>query len=106
MDTQVEPVNDGTAEESIEGVEGVEGVQGVNKDDAPKDHGPSPPKDSNSAPRFPIPKRTMGAVEIPMIVMNLDRTEKAFGNVSSFQNVCIAAPKSLSDTDARPDPRQ
>ncbi|KAI3551096.1 hypothetical protein CABS01_11370 [Colletotrichum abscissum] len=87
MDTQVEPVNDGTAKEGTEAVEGVEGVEGVNKDDISKDHGPSPPKDSNSAPRFPIPKRTMGAVEIPMIVMNLDRTEKAFGNVSSFQNI-------------------
>ncbi|WDK12468.1 hypothetical protein CGRA01v4_03747 [Colletotrichum graminicola] len=44
-------------------------------------------QDNNSAPRYPIPKRAMGAVEIPMIVMNLGRTEKAFGNISSFQNI-------------------
>ncbi|KAL2880938.1 tau 95 subunit of transcription factor TFIIIC [Colletotrichum sp. CLE4] len=79
MDTQDEPVNDETAQE------------GVAVDAVPKEtrSGPSPSsKDgSNSAPRFSIPKRTMGAVEIPMIVMNLDRTEKAFGNVSSFQNI-------------------
>ncbi|KAK1655229.1 RNA polymerase III transcription factor IIIC subunit-domain-containing protein [Colletotrichum phormii] len=79
MDTQDEPVNDETAQE------------GVTVDAAPKEtrSGPSPSsKDSsNSAPRFSIPKRTMGAVEIPMVVMNLDRTEKAFGNVSSFQNI-------------------
>ncbi|KXH69541.1 hypothetical protein CSAL01_09210 [Colletotrichum salicis] len=79
MDTQDEPVNDETTQE------------GVIVDAAPKEtrSGPSPSsKDSsNSAPRFSIPKRTMGAVEIPMIVMNLDRTEKAFGNVSSFQNI-------------------
>ncbi|TQN75042.1 Transcription factor tau subunit sfc1 [Colletotrichum shisoi] len=44
-------------------------------------------QNSNSAPRYPIPKRAMGAVEVPMIVMNLDRTEKAFGNISSFHNI-------------------
>ncbi|GJC93419.1 RNA polymerase iii transcription factor [Colletotrichum higginsianum IMI 349063] len=44
-------------------------------------------QNSNSAPQYPIPKRAMGAVEVPMIVMNLDRTEKAFGNISSFHNI-------------------
>ncbi|GKT84588.1 RNA polymerase III transcription factor [Colletotrichum tofieldiae] len=81
MDTKDERVNDQTTDEAIH-------------DDARSNGTGSHPladrKDSNSAPRYLIPKRAMGAVEIPMIVMNLDRAEKAFGNISSFQNVCTA----------------
>ncbi|KAM0283401.1 hypothetical protein ACHAQH_002524 [Verticillium albo-atrum] len=41
----------------------------------------------DEAPRHAIPKRVLSAVEVPMIVMNLNRAEKAFGRVTSFQNV-------------------
>ncbi|KAL2760445.1 hypothetical protein ACRALDRAFT_1078837 [Sodiomyces alcalophilus JCM 7366] len=41
----------------------------------------------HAAPIYPIAKRIIGAVEVPMIVMNLDRAEKAFGNLTTFQNV-------------------
>ncbi|PNH35691.1 hypothetical protein BJF96_g1295 [Verticillium dahliae] len=41
----------------------------------------------DEARRHPIPKRVLSAVEVPMIVMNLDRAEKAFGRITSFQNV-------------------
>lgn len=41
----------------------------------------------NIAPIYPIAKRIIGAVEVPMIVMNLDRAERAFGNVSTFDDV-------------------
>lgn len=61
--------------------------------------------DSNSAPRFSIPKRAMGAVEIPMIVMNLDRAEKAFGSISSFQNVGVPGRRLSCDINSEADPR-
>ncbi|TDZ68428.1 Transcription factor tau subunit sfc1 [Colletotrichum trifolii] len=80
MDTEDERVND-----NVNGDEEMDDeVQ--REQEAPR--GPEPSQThSNSAPRYPIPKRNMSAVEIPMIVMNLDRAEKAFGNISTFQNV-------------------
>lgn len=56
----------------------------------------NPPSDDevdvNAAPSFPVPKRLIGGVEVPMIVMNLDRAEKAFGHISTFKNVGFAFP--------------
>jgi general transcription factor 3C polypeptide 5 (transcription factor C subunit 1) len=43
--------------------------------------------DEVGAPRYLVPARAMGAVEIPMVVANLDRATKAFGNVSDFKMV-------------------
>lgn len=82
MDTEDEHMNDGTENDKL-----AEDVQ--EDDNEPQEESSTAQNrhDSNSAPRFPIPKRSMGAVEIPMIVMNLDRAEKAFGSISSFQNV-------------------
>ncbi|OLN86905.1 Transcription factor tau subunit sfc1 [Colletotrichum chlorophyti] len=81
METEDEHLHDEVEYEEID-----EHV-GVDERETPRGS-PSPgPHDSNSAPRYPIPKRAMGAVEVPMIVMNLDRAEKAFGNISTFQNI-------------------
>ncbi|SPN98967.1 uncharacterized protein DNG_02006 [Cephalotrichum gorgonifer] len=37
------------------------------------------------APRYTVPPRAMGAVEIPMIVADVDRAIRAFGNLSGFK---------------------
>lgn len=39
------------------------------------------------APRYTVPPRAMGAVEIPMIVADVDRATRAFGNIGSFKAV-------------------
>lgn len=41
----------------------------------------------DSAPRFTIPERVIGAVEIPAVVENPDRAVKAFGRVPNLQHV-------------------
>ncbi|KAF6819137.1 RNA polymerase III transcription factor [Colletotrichum sojae] len=80
MDTEDERVNDDIEDDELD--------EEVQEDELEtRDTPPNPRNTSNSAPRYPIPKRNMSAVEIPMIVMNLDRAEKAFGDISSFQNV-------------------
>ncbi|KAF4873873.1 Transcription factor tau subunit sfc1 [Colletotrichum siamense] len=82
MDTEDEHMNDGTENDKL-----AEDVQEDGNEPQEESSTAQNRHDSNSAPRFPIPKRSMGAVEIPMIVMNLDRAEKAFGSISSFQNI-------------------
>ncbi|MBE3046847.1 hypothetical protein IMZ48_30825 [Candidatus Bathyarchaeota archaeon] len=42
---------------------------------------------SEGAPRYTVPPRAMGAVEIPMIVADVDRATRAFGNIGSFKAV-------------------
>lgn len=42
---------------------------------------------THAAPRYDIPTRTLGAVEIPAVVENVDRAVMAFGRVASFQHV-------------------
>lgn len=81
MDTEDERVNDDIEDEELD--DEVQEDDELETQNAP----PNPRNTSNSAPRYPIPKRAMSAVEIPMIVMNLDRAEKAFGDISSFRNV-------------------
>lgn len=39
------------------------------------------------APRYTVPPRAMGAVEVPMIVADVDRATRAFGNIGSFKTV-------------------
>ncbi|KAK7402737.1 tau 95 subunit of transcription factor TFIIIC [Neonectria punicea] len=46
--------------------------------------GPAPP---DAAPRYSVPNRLLGAVEIPAVVQNVDRAVKAFGRVPSLQHV-------------------
>lgn len=41
----------------------------------------------DSAPRYTVPSRAIGAVEIPAVVENIDRTIKAFGRVPNLQHV-------------------
>ncbi|TKW50052.1 Transcription factor tau subunit sfc1 [Colletotrichum tanaceti] len=69
IDTEDERVNSDMVDESAHECLQPNGTRGQPS---------SAQRNSNSAPRYPIPKRAMGAVEVPMIVMNLDRTEKAF----------------------------
>lgn len=49
----------------------------------PNDYAPK----QDGAPRYAVPPRAMGAVEVPMIVADVDRATRAFGNVGSFQTV-------------------
>lgn len=39
------------------------------------------------APRYTIPQRTIGAVEVPAVVKNVDRAVKAFGRFGSLTHV-------------------
>jgi hypothetical protein len=48
-----------------------------------------PPQET--APKYPIPQRRIGAVEVPMIVINTDRGVKAFGNLQGFQQVSLSS---------------
>jgi hypothetical protein len=42
------------------------------------------PQSANSAPKYRIPNREITAIEVPMVVKNLDRVPKAFGNPPTF----------------------
>lgn len=52
---------------------------------------PAPRSEQNEneamAPRYLIPSRSMGAVEVPAVVNNVDRAIKAFGRVRSLAHV-------------------
>ncbi|KAG4275884.1 hypothetical protein FPRO04_08003 [Fusarium proliferatum] len=49
----------------------------------------------DSAPRYTVPSRAIGAVEIPAVVENIDRTVKAFGRVPNLQHVMDAGRNSI-----------
>jgi general transcription factor 3C polypeptide 5 (transcription factor C subunit 1) len=56
-------------------------------------------RDDSEAPIYSIPSRLLGAVEVPAIVKNLDRCEKAFGLVNlNWEQVGAArsSPRSYS----------
>lgn len=61
----------------------------------PNEHEQAGPSDfgarENGAPRYTVPPRAMGAVEIPMIVADVDRATRAFGNVGTFKAVSCAS---------------
>lgn len=42
---------------------------------------------NDGAPKYTIPPRVLGAVEIPAVVENVDRAVKAFGRTPSFPQV-------------------
>ena len=42
---------------------------------------------NDGAPKYTIPPRELGAVEIPAVVENVDRAVKAFGRAPSFPQV-------------------
>ena len=46
-----------------------------------------PSKDAGKAPTYVIPPRRLGALEHPMIIKNLDKGMKTFGQNNSFQSV-------------------
>lgn len=52
----------------------------------------------DEAPRYSIPNRVIGAVEIPMMVMNLDRAFNAFSGVRNMNDVC-SDPNTLEPFD-------
>ncbi|PKS05306.1 hypothetical protein jhhlp_008679 [Lomentospora prolificans] len=71
-DSNVEPTNESTQRnEGPAGVEGAGDVEGREEDEG--------------APRYVVPPRAMGAVEVPMIVANVDRATKAFGNITTYK---------------------
>ena len=41
----------------------------------------------DGAPKYTIPPRVLGAVEIPAVVENVDRAVKAFGRTPTFHQV-------------------
>lgn len=61
----------------------------------PDSHEQAGPNDfgtrEDGAPRYTVPPRAMGAVEIPMIVADVDRATRAFGNVGTFKSVSRAS---------------
>lgn len=44
-------------------------------------------EEEGGAPRYVVPPRAMGAVEVPMIVADIDRATKAFGNITTYKPV-------------------
>lgn len=51
--------------------------------------GPAPP---DAAPKYTVPNRVLGAVEIPAVVENVDRAIKAFGRRPDLQHVRPLSP--------------
>jgi hypothetical protein len=45
--------------------------------------------DGDTAPTYTIPSRRLGALEHPMIIKNLDKGIKTFGQNNAFQAVCL-----------------
>ncbi|KAF4988601.1 hypothetical protein FDECE_14979 [Fusarium decemcellulare] len=56
---------------------------------------PGRPAHSDLAPKYPIPSRVLGAVEIPAVVENVDRAVKAFGRVPNLQHVMDTSRNSI-----------
>ncbi|CAM1507932.1 Fc.00g047800.m01.CDS01 [Cosmosporella sp. VM-42] len=50
---------------------------------------------NDGAPRYTIPARALGAVEIPAVVENVDRAVNAFGRVPTFQHAMDATRTSI-----------
>ncbi|KAI8657875.1 hypothetical protein NCS57_01167100 [Fusarium keratoplasticum] len=48
-----------------------------------------------SAPKYTVPARVLGAVEIPAVVENVDRAVKAFGRVPNLQHVMDTSRNSI-----------
>lgn len=55
--------------------------------------GPAPP---DAAPKYTVPNRVLGAVEIPAVVQNVDRAVQAFGRGPSLQHVRLFPGMHLS----------
>lgn len=51
---------------------------------------------SESAPAYPVPHRSLAAVEVPAVVKNVDRTIKAFGRGPSLKHVPKCQTKSTT----------
>ncbi|KAM0561620.1 hypothetical protein ACHAPJ_002788 [Fusarium lateritium] len=55
-----------------------------------------------SAPRYTVPSRVLGAVEIPAVVENVDRAVKAFGRVPNLQHASHGRRKKLDSVLSNP----
>ncbi|KAL2118401.1 hypothetical protein VTJ04DRAFT_8061 [Mycothermus thermophilus] len=54
------------------------------------------PNEGDAAPRYTIPSRRLGAVEHPMIIKNLDKAIKTFGQNSALQSILDSASPQIS----------
>ncbi|KAL1841349.1 hypothetical protein VTJ49DRAFT_7129 [Mycothermus thermophilus] len=54
------------------------------------------PEGADAAPRYTIPARRLGAVEHPMIIKNLDKGIKTFGQNSALQGILDSASPQIS----------
>ncbi len=50
--------------------------------------------DDGTAPTYTIPRRSLGALEHPLIIKNLDKGIKTFGQNNAFQAVSPSFPSS------------
>ncbi|KAK4467014.1 putative transcription factor tau subunit sfc1 [Cladorrhinum samala] len=53
-------------------------------------------QDDDQAPTYPIPPRRLGALEHPMIIKNLDKGIKTFGQNNAFQAILDSASPQIS----------
>lgn len=54
-------------------------------------------EDAEGAPRYPIPSKRFGAVEVPALVQNVDRAVQAFGRVPDLNHVSsVLSPQEAS----------
>lgn len=74
-------------DEAYDGDSPQRGQEDVEEDVAEQDGSVTGQENSGGAPKYPIPNRDLGAVEIPAVVENVDRAVKAFGRTPSFQQV-------------------
>jgi general transcription factor 3C polypeptide 5 (transcription factor C subunit 1) len=63
-------------------------MEDVDTDEGPVITSAQGPQGEKAAPTYRIPRRELGAVEIPAVVKNVDRAIKAFGRVTSLAHVC------------------
>jgi general transcription factor 3C polypeptide 5 (transcription factor C subunit 1) len=62
------------------------------EDHTPNTLAPACQENGDAAPIFTIPPRRLGALEHPMIIKNLDKGIKTFGQNNAFQAVCSVIP--------------
>lgn len=60
-------------------------------DNEPFDDEAADYEEAQGAPRYPIPSRELGAVEVPALIQNVDRAVKAFGRVPDLSHVSASS---------------
>lgn len=86
MDDRSSHTEDYFDESDDDHVEANGSVQEVPEEN-PEEGEPVEEEEDEGAPRYVVPPRAMGAVEVPMIVANIDRATKAFGNITTYKPV-------------------